>query len=226
MMSTLLLSLVVIALLDSLNPSLFIAQFFLLTTPQPVPRILSYIAGVLVVNFGGGLLILVGLRGMIADFFSSVSTSTYDGLQIVVGVAILLFGLWYRPDTATGGEIKKPRSWQPVHTFLFGMVVMLNEITTALPYFVAIERIAQAQLGSVGNVLALVLYNAIFSVPLFGFLGLFVAYHQHFLTRLDRISRAAQVWVPRLTKYLSILFGALLALNAISRFILGTELFG
>ncbi|HEU4324350.1 MAG TPA: hypothetical protein VFS21_14450 [Roseiflexaceae bacterium] len=48
-----------IALLDSLNPSLFLAQFYLLTTARPVPRILSYIGGVVAANFLGGLLFLL-----------------------------------------------------------------------------------------------------------------------------------------------------------------------
>lgn len=223
---TLLLSLVTIALLDSLNPSLFIAQFYLLTTPHPVPRLLSYIAGVMVVNFGGGLLILVGVRGLVADFFSSLSMSTYYSLHLLLGLALLGFGLWYRVSAEEADEARKPRSWQPLHTFFFGMVIMLNEITTALPYFVAIERIAQAQLSGLGNLFALVLYNFIFSLPLFGFVGLFVAYRQRFISQLDRISSGIQRWVPRLTKYLCIVFGALLALNAIARLVTGEGLFG
>jgi len=58
----LLAALVGIAVVDSLNPSLFMGQFFLLTQPRPVPRSLQYIAGILTVNGMGGLLILAGIR--------------------------------------------------------------------------------------------------------------------------------------------------------------------
>lgn len=226
MSATLLLSLIGIALLDSLNPSLFLAQFYLLTTPRPVPRLLAYIAGVLLVNFGGGVLVLGGLRTLVANLLSALSGDALNGLLLVLGLAILAFGLWLRAHPTGGGEAKKPRSLRPVHAFALGTVVMLNEITTALPYFVAIERIAQGRLGAVTSLLALVLYNAVFALPLLGFLGLFVAYRRRFAAHLQRINRAIQVWMPRAIAYASILFGAALALNAAAYLLTGTPLFG
>jgi len=218
MTATLFLSLLGIAFLDSLNPSLFLAQFYLLTTPRPVPRILSYIAGVLLVNFGGGLLILAGVRTLVANLLSSWSGDTLRGLQLALGLAILAFGLWFRIDAAEG-EGRKPRSLQPIHTFALGMGVMLNELTTALPYFVAIERIAQAQLSAAGNLLALGAYNLVFGLPLLGFLLLVVTFRRRFASVLERVTRAVRLWMPRLVKWGS-LFGAVLALDAAVYFLI------
>ena len=218
MTATLFLSLLGIAFLDSLNPSLFLAQFYLLTTPRPVPRILSYIAGVLLVNFAGGLLILAGVRTLVANLLGSWNGDTLRGLQLALGLAILAFGLWFRLDAA-GGEAKKPRSLQPIHTFALGMGVMLNELTTALPYFVAIERIAQAQLSVAGKLLALGAYNLVFSLPLLGFLLLVVTFRRRFASVLERVTRAVQVWTPRLVKWGSVLIGAVLAMDAAAYFL-------
>lgn len=225
MIATFLIPLIGIAVLDSLNPTLFVAQFYLLTTPQPTPRILAYIAGVLTVNFGGGLLILGGMRQLVTDLLRQASPDLLNTLQLALGIALIIFGLWSNA-TADDSEARKPRSLRPIHTFALGMVVMLNELTTALPYFVAIERIAQAELHWLGNILALALYNAIFALPLIAFLVLLITFRQRFADRLARITRGLQIWMPRAIKYGSLAFGAALFLNAMAYFATGVALFG
>lgn len=226
MSATLMLSLAGIAALDSLNPSLFIAQFYLLTTTRPVPRIISYIAGIVLVNFVGGVLILSGARTLIVGWLSSLSATTWYGTELLLGLGLVLFGLWLCGASATTPSVKQPRSLRPLHTFALGMVVMLNEITTALPYFVAIERIASAQLSLPGNLLSLLLYNLIFSLPLLLFLLLFVTLRQRFVAQLDRITRGVQRWTARLIRYGLIVCGAVLLLDAAWYFVTGAGLWG
>lgn len=215
MSATLFISLIGIALVDSLNPSLFIAQFYLLTTPQPIPRLLSYIAGIVLVNFTGGALLLGGVQTVVTNLLSTISDDAFKSMQLVIGLAILGFGLWIKTTAPSSREVKKPRSLQPRHTFVLGMVVMLNEITTALPYFVAIERIVQAQLSAFSNLLALVVYNMVFSAPLLAFVALFIIYRQRFAMQLNRITQVIQKWTPRVIKYGSLVFGAVLAIDAV-----------
>lgn len=218
-------SLVGIALFDSLNPSLFLAQFYLIATPRPVPRLVSYIAGVLLVNFVGGVLLLGGAQALIASFLQNRGGGVLYGAQLVLGLALLLFGLRLRTEAGVDPVVKTPRSLHPGHTFLLGMVVMLNEITTALPYFIAVERISQAQLSVPGDLFALVLYNLVFALPLVGFLALFMVYRQRFAAQLEQVSRAVRVWTPRVVKYGSVAFGAVLAVNAAVYLIVGRALF-
>jgi cytochrome c biogenesis protein CcdA len=215
-----------IALVDSLNPSLFVAQFYLLTTPRPVPRLLSYIAGILTVNYLGGVLILAGARAVIADVAASISPSLGFGLQLVLGLGLLGFGLWLKPVSTTT-EAKKPFSLHPIHTYVLGVVVMFNEITTALPYFVAIERMAQAGLTPLQALLTLAIYNLIFALPLFGFIALFLWLRrgEQFTQWLERITRWVAYWTPRLAKIFSILIGLVLAANGTWYFVTGNAIF-
>lgn len=213
------------ALFYSLNPSLFLAQFYLIATPKPVPRLFSYIAGVLLVNFLGGLLLLSGFQVLVATFLQNLGGGVLYSVQLALGLGLLLFGLRVKANPRTGHEPKKPRSLSLAHTFLLGMVVMLNEITTALPYFFAVERIVRAQLPVFGDLLALVLYNFVFALPLLGFLGVFFVYRKRFSSQLERITQAVQRWTPRIVKYGSVAFGAVLALNAALYFTVGRALF-
>lgn len=203
-----------IALVDSLNPSLFVAQFFLLATPRPVPRILAYIGGVLLANVGGGLLVLSGLRRVLAGALEAVGGRTISIGLLVLGLALLGFGLSYRARPKPEAEGKQPRSLRPVSAFALGVVVMGNELTTAVPYFVALERITAAGLSLAGNLLALGLYNLVFAAPLFAFLGLAVVYRQRFTSRLHTVNRWIREWTPRIVKYGAIAAGAALTVSA------------
>jgi cytochrome c biogenesis protein CcdA len=217
MSPTLLLTLSGIAVVDSLNPFLFASQFYLMTTAKPLARILAYIGGILMVNFVAGILILFGARELIGDLVASISPNTSAMVQLAFGVALIGFGLWQKLNDSAQQSVadtgKKPRTLQPIHTFLLGMVVMLNEMTTALPYFVAIERIIESQVGWESGILALLLYNVVFSLPLFAFLGALLVLRQRFMTQIESINRTMQRWIPRIMKYGALGFGIFLVVS-------------
>jgi cytochrome c biogenesis protein CcdA len=225
MSAALLLAISGIALLDSLNPSLFVAQFYLLTTLRPVPRILSYIGGVLAVNFIGGLVFLAGAQALIVNFIAGLRPSWLYGGGLALGIALLVFGLWLPLAPPANEEARQPHSLHPFHTFLLGAAVMVNELTTALPYFVAIERIASSGVEMGTAVALLVLYNLVFALPLFGFLGLFMSYGSRFAAQTERISAAIARWTPWVIKVGSLALGGFLALDAAAFFVHGDALF-
>lgn len=225
MSAALLLAIGGIALLDSLNPSLFVAQFYLLTTLRPVPRILSYIGGVLAVNFIGGLVFLAGAQALIVNATAGLSPSWLYAGGLALGMALLVFGLWLPLKPTTNEPARQPRSLHPFHTFLLGAAVMVNELTTALPYFVAIERIASSGVAMGTAVALLVLYNLVFALPLFGFLGLFMSYGARFAAQTERISAAIARWAPRVFKYGSLALGAFFVIDAAAFFVRGDALF-
>jgi cytochrome c biogenesis protein CcdA len=111
------------------------------------------------------------------------------------------------------------------HTFLLGTAVMVNELTSALPYFVAIERIAGSGVAMGTAVALLVLYNLVFALPLFGFLGLFMSYGARFAAQTERISAAIARWAPRVFKYGSLALGTFLVIDAAAFFVRGDALF-
>jgi len=222
----LLAALVGIAVVDSLNPSLFMGQFFLLTQPRPVPRSLQYIAGILTVNGMGGLLILAGIRAVITAIVQALDPHLGFAAQVGIGLACLWFGLRIRwdkpsPDSPTAAQ----SGWGSGFAFLFGAVVMLNELTTALPYFVALERIAEAQLSLPGTLAAVVLYNIVFSLPLFGFLLLYLRLKDRFAAVIARINAGVQRWTPRIFKIMLLVCGAALLANGGAFFLSGHAIF-
>jgi cytochrome c biogenesis protein CcdA len=226
MTGTLLATIVGIAALDSINPVLFVALFYLLSTPRPASRVASYIGGVLAVNFAGGLLLLAGALRLISSLLTNLSNNVLYAFGLLLGLTLIGFGLWLKVQASEGDTLRRLRSLQLVHAFLLGAAVMLNEITTALPYFAATRSIVAAQLTPLGNIAAIALYNAVFGLPLFGFLLAFLALRQRFVERLNWMSGSVQLWSLRILKYGSIGFGALLMADAAAFLGTGAPLFG
>lgn len=230
----LLLPLLGIALIDSFNPSLFIAQFILLATLRPTVRVITYIAGLLVVNFAAGLLLFTGVQAVIGQFFTALPATTWFIGQAIIGALLLITGIvvWRKWQTAppastsegiAGG--RQPGSLHPVATFGFGMVVMINEMTTALPMFAAVERMNAAGVSTGEAALLLVAYNIVFALPLFGFLAAYLKLRQRFTDRMDAISRGVRNWSVRITIALCLVIGVIALADALPYFIVGSPLF-
>jgi cytochrome c biogenesis protein CcdA len=211
---SLILSIITLALLDSLNPSLFAAQFYLLNSPKPSLRTFFYILGILFVMLFGGILILSGLKSLLENYIASIDKLILLSIQACIGIVFLVLGFYFPLHPKTKPEAKKPSTSKLIHAFFLGIVVMLNEITTALPYFVALEQIAQAQLNLSENALILLLYQLFFSLPLFGFLFAYLALRERLRHWTERVQAWIEKWTPYLLKYACIAFGAFLLLGA------------
>ena len=62
MTSTFLATLAGIAVLDSINPTANAMHLYLLTLPRPVRRSIAFTAGILLANFIGGVLAVLGAQ--------------------------------------------------------------------------------------------------------------------------------------------------------------------
>jgi hypothetical protein len=222
---SLLIPLLGLALLDSLNPTLFVAQMYLMTTTRPVVRILSYIGGIFATNFAAGLLLLSGIRTLFVNFFSQLSPMFLHSGLLGLGIILISVGYLWKVKTGSMGDESKGWSLHPLHTFMLGIVIMANEVTTALPYFVAIERLVQASLDGPMNLVALAFYNVLFICPLLLFVALFLAYRDRFTAQLARVNQTIAHWLPRITKWLLIAFGLMLTFNSGSYLLVGQRVF-
>ena len=72
----LLLSLIGIAVLDSLNPSIILLTLYLLSTQNPIKRTATYIAGVFLTSWTLGLLVYFGLGAAFSAILSNVFNAT------------------------------------------------------------------------------------------------------------------------------------------------------
>jgi len=197
-----------LALLDSLNPMLFAGELYVLRGAHPERRAFAFIAGVFIVMVVGGLLLAGGLTRWVATYFSRLPNEVWLHAQVALGLGLVLFGLFYRTH-ADVRAVRKPPSGL-FGPFLFGALLMLNEVTTAVPYFAAIAFMSEASLTPSEWFIGLLVYNLVFVVPLLMFVAVHRIYRDRFDVLSDRIDGWMRKWGPRVLRYGSIAFGMLL----------------
>ena len=145
-MNTLLFSLVAIAALDSLNPTAITLQIYLLSTPKSIARSISFILGVFLTYWITGFLAILGLRTLVISMISNANVSFPEPYiyisQMLIGLALLIAGFSFK-SSDQAASTKRPKNLTLGRTFLLGMAVTIFDFPTALPYFAAIEQIAE-----------------------------------------------------------------------------------
>jgi hypothetical protein len=158
-----------IALLDSLNPSLIVADVYLTLGPHPFRRTLGFGIAAFVVTLAGGLAIALGLGDLVLSVLPKLSHTVKWDVLTGVGVLLICAGavVWWRGDALTAREPSargKPREGSSA--VVLGAGIAGVELLTAFPYFAAIAMILGASVSFTGKVSLLVLYNVIYVLPL------------------------------------------------------------
>ena len=162
-MTALLVSLLGLALLDSINPSALAVTIYLLLSGRPfVGKVLTYVAGVFSSYLVLGVLIMAGLGSM----WGYLESPTAYAAQGVIGVALFGYAV-LSPDKSRKRDsaVRQPRSWSFGAIFFLGITVTVVEFATAFPYLGAIALMTNAELPVVEWLRIPVVYNAIFVMP-------------------------------------------------------------
>jgi Sap, sulfolipid-1-addressing protein len=168
-MPALALAVVVIALSDSLNPSLIVAESYLALGAHAARRTLMFTVAAFAVTLAGGLAIALGLGDLILSLLPKLSRSVKWHVVTVVGILLMVGGvvLWWRRASLGRSRDSAPHppraSGSPT---LMGAGIAGVELVTAFPYFAAIAMILGASVALGGKIFLIVLYNVIYVLPL------------------------------------------------------------
>jgi cytochrome c biogenesis protein CcdA len=190
----LLLTLLLLALADCLNPTLFAIQIYLLTTPEPAPKGLAFALGVFTSAMLGSSVLVFGLWRWILLGLNTFSGWTFL-LQRLLG--LLLLGLGLLPHRLFQTAPKPVKKLGLGMTFFAGMMATASDVT-ALPLLVATEQLTQAKLGWWQNLLILMAYNIIYASPLLLMVILFQRYGQKLMPRFQQFN----AWINRIFPWL------------------------
>lgn len=172
-MEILLPSLLLLALLDSLNPSALVVALWLLSRPQPAPRLLAYVGGILVSYLALGVAMMLGFTALSARLGQALDHPVALIVQGTLGTALLAYAL-FAPSTAHAAQDPglPPASAKLLGFAMLGMAVTAAELVTALPYFAAIALMIGDKLEPAQWLPLLLGYNLIFVAPPLVLLGL------------------------------------------------------
>jgi cytochrome c biogenesis protein CcdA len=205
-----------IAVADSANPSTIAPALYLAAGKTPFRSLLGFIAGVAVVSFVGGLVILLGPGQALLALIPRPGPEARHLLELGLGAALLVLALvlWLaRKRVAShvaAGQGRGDRS-----SFLVGAGIMAAELPTAFPYFAAVAAIVASGKSVPKQISVLALYNLVFLAPLLGILGVR-------LLAGDRGER----WLGRLRggldQWLAVLLPGLVLVAAVVLIVVGT----
>lgn len=201
-MDHLLPSLLILALLDSLNPSALVVALWLLAQPHPRPRLLAYVAGIVGAYLGLGIAIMLGATASHDALAAMLDHPLAMAAQALLGGGLLAYAIFAPSDAHQAREPRLPGSGGLAAFVLLGMTVTLMELVTALPYFAALALMVEARLSPAQWLPLLAGYNLVFVAPPLALLALHVllgrrtdARFVRWRERLRRGAREATLWI-------------------------------
>ncbi|MEJ1116699.1 GAP family protein [Paenarthrobacter sp. CCNWLY172] len=165
-----------LGLADSLNPATIVTITLILLTVRkhPVTSALSFVVGALSTVFILGTVIFLG-AGAAADTVSDGLAWLRRIVFLVAAVTLFITGYRRLKDRPRKG-IGLP-SWFGIGTaFPFGVLVTGADLPNAFPYFIAIERMVDADTSTGTGLLVLAGYAIIYCVPCLILLALGIAH--------------------------------------------------
>lgn len=217
-MSSIALPVLGLAVVDSINPSALAVVLWWLARPGATPRLLAYIAGILVAYLSLGIAMMLGAGAMVRRFGDALDHPVVLTLQLAIGLALLGYGMFAPKPKPGADEQRQPRVGGLLGMMLLGMTVTVVELTTALPYFAAIALMTSAHTPVEQWLPLLLVYNLIFIAPPLALVGMNAAFGRHlqerfahWRLRLQAGAREAGLWIIALA-------GVALAGDAVSRF--------
>ena len=156
-----------IALADSLNPSTILPAVYLATVPHAVRKIASFTLGVAVTTTLFGIVFVAGPGQLILGVLPHPSENAKHLLEAIGGLALMGLAVvfWKRgqglTDRIPSGESAGRRS-----SFAFGAAIMAVELPTAFPYFAALAAIIGSNRSVPVQISYVLLFNALFVLPL------------------------------------------------------------
>ncbi|WP_166174794.1 GAP family protein [Rubrobacter tropicus] len=197
-MTALLLSLLGLALLDSINPSALAVTVYLILQGRPYgSRVLTYVSAVFASYLAIGVLLMFGLGSV----WGYVEGPAADAAQGVAGALLLGYAL-LAPNKPRRNKTRTPRSRGLAGIFLLGVTVTAVEFTTAFPYLGAIALLTDADLAAARWLPILVVYNVIFVLPPLLLMVAYGVFGTRVRDRLERLrerfeggSRETLLWI-------------------------------
>lgn len=159
-----------IALPDSINPSLILADLYLAAGPHPLRRTAMFAVAVFAVTLLGGVAIMLGLAELVRSLLPTLSAEVKYALIVAGGVSLGLGGIaiWVKREALADRRSPKTEGHktQGQSAVLMGAGIAGVELFTAFPYFAAITIIVGSSASTPGKVLLLGIYNVVYILPL------------------------------------------------------------
>ena len=218
--------LIPILLADIINPVLLAAVIFALGSRKPVLFSTLVLSGWLVIYFGSGILIAMGLESIMSFLSNPRPVDFY--IETVVAILLIWFGIKFiipSKTPVTKKDYGDSNSLTAFGAFGIGATINLIGMPFAIPYFAALDQILKADMGWVESLSILLLYNALYIAPFV----LLIFIKKLFGEKGEKLLQTVNNWMEKIGKVLlpgmMILLAIALFIDAVMYFTTGTPWF-
>lgn len=184
-----------IGLADSMNPSTIAPGLYLASGRCPRRDVLQFTLGVFGIYMLGGILLVLGPGEALLALLPHPSATTRYILETIAGVVVLVGAgiVWFARERLGRRRTKAADSGRLAGRYrspaVLGVTITIVELPTAFPYFAVIAAIVGSGVGLVQRILALVIYNVCFVLPLLGILVMLAVAPGHADEILGRVRK-------------------------------------
>ena len=207
-----------LAALDSLNPATLVAITLILLSSRrrPVAEALGFVLGAFATVLLVGIAVYLG-----ADAAASAVTEGLTwlrrgafGLAALVLLVSSVRALRPRQRSAVG----LPEWFTPLTAGGLGTLMTGADLPNAFPYFIAIERLVSADLGTLTALLVLVAYAVVYCLPCLVLLALGLSHGKRVTGALQRLHDrfGTEATIPASRRRAGLLFIASLLVGAVA----------
>jgi cytochrome c biogenesis protein CcdA len=213
-------------LADVINPVLLAAVIYALGGRKPVLFSSLVLTGWLVVYFGSGILIALGLESILSFLNNPRPIDFY--IELVVAALLFWFGIKFiLPSKTSKKEEKYDDSSKLSAAGAFGIGATINLIGMpfAIPYFAVLDQILKANMGWSESLSTLFIYNILYIAPF----AILIFIKTMFGNTGEKILEKVNIWMDKIGKILlpgmMILLAVALIIDAVMYFTTGTPWF-
>lgn len=154
-----------LAALDSLNPATLVAVTLILlgSRGRPVLEALGVVIGAFVSVLGVGLVVYLGADAAASSIGGALTWVRRGAFGLASLVLLVSAVRALRPRHRA--EIGLPRWFSPATAVGLGVVMTGADLPNAFPYFIAIERLVNADISATTAILVLAAYAVVYCVP-------------------------------------------------------------
>jgi cytochrome c biogenesis protein CcdA len=196
---------IVMGLVDSLNPFSIAVHIFLLGILKNPNRIVLYVLGILLVYLLGGIAIFSGLTvifNLLLEQFALIPQLVLYLVEAFLGVVLAVYGIveYSKPQQSQMPSAESDvAGWK---LFFLGAGGTLADLPTALPYLGFIAKMTEAQIDVTSGTLLLLVYNFIYILPLLIIWRLFLWFRDGLRNKMEAITHV----IERANRYILVAF--------------------
>ena len=139
-------SVLVLAVLDSINPSAIVVTLYLLSTAgsRALTQVGVYVATIFVTYLLLGVVMMLGIGALLPSLGAALDGQPGFILQSVMGLALVIYSVRATATSEPAPAVRPPSAGTYAALVALGISVTVMELPTAVPYFAAIGLMSEA----------------------------------------------------------------------------------